>query len=61
MEFQNHIGKKFKVTRRLPEMSVTETRFFTTKEDGGYSMSGSSNPSNSDILDVSVSISSGWL
>ncbi len=32
MEFQNHIGKKFKVTRRLPEMSVAETKVFTTKK-----------------------------
>ena len=32
MELQNHIGKKFKVTRRLPEMSVAETKVFTTKK-----------------------------
>lgn len=31
-EFQNHTGKKFKVTRRLPEMSVAETKVFTTKK-----------------------------
>ena len=32
MGFQNQEGKKFKVTRRLPEMSVAETRVFTTKK-----------------------------
>ena len=32
MELQNHIGKKFKVTRRLPEMSVAETKVFATKK-----------------------------
>ena len=31
-EFKNHIGKKFKVTRRLPEMSVAETKVFTNKK-----------------------------
>ena len=31
-EFQNHIGKKFKVTRRLPEMSVAETKIFRSKK-----------------------------
>lgn len=32
MELENH-GKKFKVTRRLPELSVAETKIFATKED----------------------------
>ena len=32
-EFQNHIGTKFKVTRRLPEMSVAETKMFTSKKE----------------------------
>lgn len=32
MEIQNHEGKKFKVTRRLPEMSVAETKIFKTKK-----------------------------
>ncbi|MBI2549542.1 hypothetical protein HYW21_09440 [Candidatus Woesearchaeota archaeon] len=32
MEIQNHRGTKFKVTRRLPEMSVAETKVFTTKK-----------------------------
>ncbi len=31
-EFQNHKGKKFKVTRKLPEMSVAETKMFTNKK-----------------------------
>ena len=31
-EFQNPIGKKFKVTRRLPEKSVAETKMFATKK-----------------------------
>ena len=30
-EFQNHLGKKFKVTRRLPELSVAETKLFKNK------------------------------
>jgi len=32
IEFQNNMGKKFKVTRRLPDMSVAETKVFTTKK-----------------------------
>ena len=32
MEFQNHKGKKFKVTRRVQEMSVAETKIFKSKE-----------------------------
>lgn len=32
IELQNHAGKKFKVTRRLPEMSVAETRVFAGKK-----------------------------
>jgi hypothetical protein len=32
MELQNHTGRKFKVTRRLPEMSVAETKVFATKK-----------------------------
>ena len=31
-EFQNHLGKKFKVTRRLPEMFVAETKIFRSKK-----------------------------
>ena len=31
-EFQNRIGKKFKVTRRLSEMSVAETKIFRSKK-----------------------------
>ena len=29
---QDDIGKKFKVTRRLPELSVSETKIFRDKE-----------------------------
>ncbi|MDP2909148.1 MAG: hypothetical protein Q8N77_05060 [Nanoarchaeota archaeon] len=32
-EFQSKEGKKFKVTRRLPSMSVAETKVFKTKEE----------------------------
>lgn len=32
MEFQNHLGKKFKVTRRIPDMSVAETKVFRSKK-----------------------------
>jgi hypothetical protein len=32
IEFQNHEAKKFKVTRRLPEMAVAETKVFTAKK-----------------------------
>jgi hypothetical protein len=31
-EFQYQGGKKFKVTRKLPELSVAETKVFTTKK-----------------------------
>jgi len=31
-QFQDHTGIKFKVTRRLPEMSVAETKVFTNKK-----------------------------
>lgn len=33
MEFEDNSGKKYKVTRRLPEMSVAETKIFKTKEE----------------------------
>lgn len=33
MELTNSIGKKFKVTRRIPELSVAETKIFRTKEE----------------------------
>ena len=32
IELQNCIGRKFKVTRRFPEMSVAETKVFRTKK-----------------------------
>jgi len=31
-ELENSIGKIFKVTRRIPEYYVAETKFFRTKE-----------------------------
>jgi len=33
IEFENHDGKKYKVTRRLPNMSVAETKVFKSKEE----------------------------
>ena len=33
IEFENDVGKKYKVTRRLPYMSVAETKVFKKKED----------------------------
>jgi hypothetical protein len=33
MELENHEGKKYKVTRRLPEMSVAETKMYDTMEE----------------------------
>ena len=33
MEFHDDEGKKFKVTRRLPEMSVAETKIFRSKKN----------------------------
>jgi len=33
MEFWDDEGKKFKVTRRLPEMSVAETKIFRSKKN----------------------------
>ena len=32
IELKNHKGKKFKVTRRYPELSVAETKLFKSKE-----------------------------
>ena len=32
IELQNKEGKKFKVTRRFPSMSISETKVFKTKE-----------------------------
>lgn len=31
MELEDEIGKKFKVTRRLPNMNVAETKMFSNK------------------------------
>ena len=33
IEIENHIGKKYKVTRRIPDMSVAETKVFRSKQD----------------------------
>ena len=32
IELQNHLGRKFKVTRRLPNLSVAETKVFRSKK-----------------------------
>lgn len=31
IELENHVGKKYKVTRRFPDMSVSETKMFLSK------------------------------
>ena len=33
LEYENHIGKKYKVTRRMPDLSVSETKVFISIED----------------------------
>ncbi len=33
VEFQNDVGKKFKVTRRIPSIAVAETKVFISKEE----------------------------
>ena len=33
IEFENTIGKIYKVTKRLPELAVSESRFFRNKEE----------------------------
>ena len=33
IEFENHEGKKYKVTRMLPDTSVAETKVFKSKEE----------------------------
>ena len=32
IEIENHIGKKYKVTKRMPDMSVAETKVFRSKQ-----------------------------
>lgn len=32
MELKNDKGKKFKITRRMPELSVVETKMFRSKK-----------------------------
>lgn len=32
IELQNGKGKKYKVTRRIPEISISETRMFRSKK-----------------------------
>lgn len=33
MELQNDVGSKFKVIRKLPELSVSETKMFRSKTE----------------------------
>lgn len=33
IELENDIGTKYKVTRRIPDMSVAETKIFSSKEE----------------------------
>ncbi len=33
IELENNVSKKYKVTRRLPELSVAETKIFSSKEE----------------------------
>ena len=33
IELKNSKGKKYKVTRRLPELGVSETRIFSSKKE----------------------------
>jgi len=33
MELKNNGGKEYKVTRRIPKMSVAETKFFRSKKE----------------------------
>jgi len=33
IEFENHVGKKYKLTRRLPDLEVAETKVFKSKEE----------------------------
>ncbi|MFH0752795.1 MAG: hypothetical protein V1914_04350 [archaeon] len=33
MEFQNNTGKKFKVTRRSPNLQAAETKVFKSREE----------------------------
>ena len=32
IELENNIGKKYKVTRKIPELSVSETKIFRSKQ-----------------------------
>ena len=32
IELQNHFGNKFKVTKRIPDLSVAETKVFRSKK-----------------------------
>ena len=38
MEIENSEGKKYKVTRRLPELSIAETKIFDSKESAKRQM-----------------------
>lgn len=33
IEYEDYTGKRYKVTRRLPDMSVAETKIFKSKEE----------------------------
>jgi hypothetical protein len=33
MEYENGLGKKYKVTKRVPDMTVAETKVFRSKEE----------------------------
>lgn len=33
LEIENDIGKKYKVTRRYPDLGVSETKIFKTRKD----------------------------
>ncbi len=32
MEIENDVGRKFKVTKRIPELSISETKIFRSKK-----------------------------
>jgi len=32
IELRNGVGRKYKVTRRIPEMSISETKIFRSKQ-----------------------------
>ncbi len=38
IELENHIGKKYKVTKRISELSVAETKVFSSKQEAKEQM-----------------------